>query len=74
MNEILPKPIKRRAAIPALALSVHDAAAALGVSGRTIEKMVARGELPSFRVGDRRLFSVDSLRAWVREKSAGGEI
>lgn len=45
--------------------SVLEAADALGVSRWTIYKAVKRGQLRSVRIGDRLLFTVDDLRAYV---------
>jgi excisionase family DNA binding protein len=47
-----------------------EAAAALSVSTRTLERMAGNGELPTgavVRLGRRRLFSVPVLREWVRQ-------
>lgn len=54
---------------PPISVGAREAARALGVSARTVEALAAIGELPSFRVGRRRLFSVEALRAWVRERA-----
>lgn len=57
--------LPRRYAIPAfpgrLALSVPEAAAALGVSRRALDEALLRGELPSVRLGTRRLVPLDGL-------------
>lgn len=48
-----------------LALSVAEAAAALGVSRSLINQECATGRLHSVKVGQRRLIPVASLRAWL---------
>jgi excisionase family DNA binding protein len=58
---------------PVLAVSVLDAAGVLGLSRRTVQAMALRGELPSFRVGGRRLLSVAELRRWVERQATGAE-
>jgi excisionase family DNA binding protein len=48
-----------------LALSVAEAAAALGVSRTLVAQECATGRLHSVKVGQRRLIPVTSLRAWL---------
>jgi excisionase family DNA binding protein len=43
--------------------TVTEAAEYLRVSDRTIERLVARGKLPSYAIGRRRLFHRDALDA-----------
>lgn len=50
-----------RAEQHAEAVSVPDAARRLGVSTRTIQRMIRRGELPSIRVGGARRVHISSL-------------
>ncbi len=64
----LPKPRP-----PVLAVSIRDAAGVLGLSHRTVASMALRGELPSFRVGGRRLLSIAELRRWVDRKATSTE-
>jgi hypothetical protein len=35
--------------------------------------MVAAGEVPSIKIGSRRLFPLDGLRRYVADRSEGGE-
>lgn len=42
----------------------------LAVSARTINRMIASGDLPSFKVGRRRLIRVEALRAWLAGREA----
>jgi excisionase family DNA binding protein len=55
------------------ALRPNEAAQWLGCSRDTLERMIARGELRSFKIGASRYVSVDELRAFVRRAEAGGE-
>ena len=48
-----------------LAVSVAEAAAALGVSRALVNQECARGRLHSVKVGQRRLIPVASLKAWL---------
>lgn len=59
--------------IPKLNLSVPEAALSVGISSRLCWMLVARGEIPSHRIGRRRLISVDELAAWNRERAARTE-
>ena len=56
---------------PVLAVGIRDAAGVLGLSHRTVQSMAKRGDLPSFKVGGRRLLSVAALRRWVETRQAG---
>lgn len=47
------------------ALSVRDVAERLAVSTRHVHRLIARRELPSLRVGRRRLVRRETLRAWL---------
>lgn len=48
-----------------LLLPLEDAAGALGVSERTVKRLVAEGDLPSVKVERRRLVHVDDLTAYA---------
>lgn len=54
---------------PAITIGVREAAQALCLSPRTVERMAQTAELPSFKVGRRRLFSVEALRAWAADRT-----
>ena len=47
------------------ALSVEEAAAAIGISPRLMGDLATNGDILSFRVGTRRLFAIDVLREWA---------
>lgn len=55
--------------IPKIALSVREAAIAVGVSDRTIHQLIKDGELPSMRIGTRQLIPTDVLREWCRGRT-----
>ncbi|MCL4743293.1 MAG: helix-turn-helix domain-containing protein [Phycisphaerales bacterium] len=40
-----------------------------GISARKLSQMVASGELPSVRIGRRRLFPMDGLRRYVADRA-----
>jgi excisionase family DNA binding protein len=49
-----------------LALSIEEAARRLSLSPRTVATLVSLKELPSFKVGRRRLVSVRALQDFLR--------
>jgi excisionase family DNA binding protein len=49
-----------------LAVGMAEAARRLGLSARTVATLVLRRELPSRKVGRRRIIPVDALEAFVR--------
>ena len=51
-----------------LAMSEREAAAAIGVSGRTLYTLRTAGELPYFRVSGRVLYSVVALESWIASR------
>jgi excisionase family DNA binding protein len=51
-----------------VALSIAEAAAALGVSKPTVYTLIKRPGFPVFRVGGRQLISSDGLRDWVQRQ------
>jgi excisionase family DNA binding protein len=53
-----------------LLLRPQEAANALGVSLRTLMSLVASGEIPHTRIGERNLrFPLDALREWVARRT-----
>lgn len=49
----------------AIALSVREAAEQLGVSRATVYGLINSGNLPSVKIGSRRLISREALREWL---------
>jgi excisionase family DNA binding protein len=73
MNEWTTRPAAPEApAVPRLALTVPEAAAAVGVSPRLVWGALSAGELRGVRVGRRRLILVEQLRAWLLSKTERG--
>lgn len=54
-------------AVERLALSIAEAAEALGCSQGHIRNLIARGELKSFKAGRRVLIRVDVLKEWMKQ-------
>jgi excisionase family DNA binding protein len=55
-----------------LAVGMAEAARRLGLSARTIAALVVRRELPSLKVGRRRIVPVAALEAFVRRDHGPG--
>lgn len=64
---------------PRMVLSRAEAAASMGISMPTLNRLVRCTDIPYFKVGDRILFPVEALNAWLseagrtRKKIGGGE-
>jgi excisionase family DNA binding protein len=52
-----------------LALTVPQAATALGFAEATVWKYIANGTLPSFKLGKSRRIPVDALQEWIRAQA-----
>ena len=52
-----------------LSYSVPEAARVLGVGTALLWRLVKRGEIPSVKLGSRRIIPVDQLRTWLSERS-----
>lgn len=48
-----------------IAVDVETAAEMLGISRGALYPLVMSGDVPSFKVGRRRLVPIDGLRAWA---------
>lgn len=59
---------------PPLLISKKEAAAALGLSLRTIDAMIARKEIASITVGKRRLVKFSSVVAFTRSDHVGPSV
>ncbi len=57
---------------PKILLNTEEAAGALSLSGRTVAKLAAEGELPVVRVGTSLRFPVEGLRQWVTAHTRAG--
>lgn len=55
---------------PVLAVGVMEAARRLGLSQRTVATLIARRELPSRKVGRRRIIPVAALEQFLRRDHA----
>jgi len=53
-----------------LALSMREAAEALGISDRTLWSWTKDGIIPAVRIGGRWLYPVDVIREWLKERAA----
>jgi excisionase family DNA binding protein len=51
------------------ALSLREVAEATGLGTTTLRRVVQRGELPTVRVGRRRLVRVEDVEAWLAKRS-----
>jgi excisionase family DNA binding protein len=60
--------------IPRLALSVPDAAVALGLAESTVWEMIKNGEIQSFQHKRRRLISIRAIEAWIAAKENGPNV
>ena len=52
-----------------LAYSLTETAQVLGVSRPTVYALLDQPGFPAFRVGNRRLISVEGLRDWIRSQT-----
>lgn len=59
--------------VEAISVGVEDAARCCGIGRTAIYQAVASGELHSFKHGQRRLFLVEDLRAWITAKAKEGK-
>ncbi|HDS1059583.1 helix-turn-helix domain-containing protein [Pseudomonas putida] len=59
-------------AVPQLSVSIEEAAKSIGVARSTIYEIVARGDLPSFKLGRRRMILMAELSAFINRVAAEG--
>lgn len=52
-----------------ISLSVEEAGAVVGLSRSAIYEYIARGDLPAFKLGKRRLILASDLKAWINKKA-----
>lgn len=55
-----------------LSLRPREAAASLGVSLSTLERLTKSGEILVVRLGRCRLYEIEELKAWLARNRAGG--
>lgn len=70
----VPSALIKQASIPLdqrAAWSVAETARALGISERTVSKLIASGELPVSRVGRRILICPVTVRSWLAKQRVG---
>lgn len=60
------------ASTDALLWNATKVAAALGISTRALWTYTNTGEIPSVKIGSRRLYPVAALREWIAERLEGG--
>jgi excisionase family DNA binding protein len=70
------RPRERDTLASTLALRPRDAASALGVSVRTLERLTRTGEIDSVLIGRCRVYELETLKAYLlsrRESAKGGQ-
>ena len=60
--------------IAPLALRPRDAAAAIGISLSTLERLTRDGQIPHVKINRLVLYRVDALRQWLKDREETGEI
>jgi excisionase family DNA binding protein len=63
---------KQEDKIDPLALRPRDAAAALGISPSTLERLTKAGKIPHVKVSRLVLYRVESLQKWLIEREEPG--
>ena len=53
-----------------LAVSINTAAEMIGMKRDLMIRLLLSGEIPSFKVGARRIVSVEALRAYIARRTA----
>ncbi|MEM7720204.1 MAG: helix-turn-helix domain-containing protein [Pseudomonadota bacterium] len=54
-----------------IAVSPDEAARLAGIGRTTLYVALAKGDLPSIKIGTRRLIRVDAIRDWLTSQEAG---
>jgi excisionase family DNA binding protein len=73
-KESLPEPVhpdeptRTPASLPRLSYSVAEAAQVLGIGRTLVYALIARGELPSVKIGARRVVRHEALVAFLAER------
>jgi len=63
---------KREEKIDPLALRPRDAAAALGISPSTLDRLTRAGKIPHVKINRLVLYRVETLRRWLEEREEVG--
>ena len=58
-------PVEPKRPQPPIAVSPDEAARLAGVGRTTLYAALAKGDLPSIKIGTRRLIRVDAIRDWL---------
>lgn len=66
-----PKPADN---VQPLSLRPRDAAASLGISPSTLERLTKSGEIGVVRHGRCRLYEIEELKAWLGRNRTGGRV
>lgn len=64
-------PLEPKRPIPPIAVSPDEAARLAGVGRTTLYASLAKGDLPSIKIGTRRLIRVDAIRDWLARNETG---
>lgn len=65
-------PRQQEEKIEPLALRPRDAAAARGISPSTLNRLTRAGEIPHVKINRLILYTVESLKRWLREREENG--
>ena len=64
---------KNQQEVERLSYSVQEAAAAIGVSSRTLHDFIKNGSIAHFRMGTRVLIPADALRKFIERRTKSQE-
>jgi predicted site-specific integrase-resolvase len=64
---------KQEEKIDPLALRPRDAAAALGISPSTLERLRKAGQIPHIKLNNVVLYRVETLRQWLKEREQANQ-
>lgn len=65
--------VEPRSPMPPMAVSPDEAARLAGIGRTTLYAALAKGEIPSIKIGTRRLIRVDAIRDWLARNETGPE-
>ncbi|MEM9708636.1 MAG: helix-turn-helix domain-containing protein [Pseudomonadota bacterium] len=63
--------IEPKRPLPPIAVSPEEGARLAGVGRTTFYAALAKGDLPSIKIGTRRLIRVDAIREWLISNETG---